>query len=124
MSQLGGELRKVAHGPRLFAQTFRRNRLCTKTIRHRGFYALELREFFQKNLKSILKNVFSNKKLTSFSLYFFNEKNCFHYMFAAGMWKRKRQIFMETEAGSGKRVLLQLWPFIANVKNSNMVQFL
>ena len=29
----------------------------------------------------------------------------------------------DAEAGSGKRVLLPLWPFISNFKNLNVVQF-
>ena len=42
-----------------------------------------------------------------------------------GMWKRKLQVFVEAEAGSGKRVplALPLWLFISNVKNLNVMQF-
>ena len=40
-----------------------------------------------------------------------------------GMWKRKRQIFVETEAGSSKRVPLPLWPFLSNVEKLYVVQF-
>ena len=38
----------------------------------------------------------------------------------AGMWKW--QIFVEAEAGSGKKVPLPLWSFTSNVKNLNVVQ--
>ena len=47
-------------------------------------------------------------------------------VFEPGMWKSKRQklqIFVEAEAGIGKRVPLPLWPLISNVKSFIVVQF-
>ena len=57
-----------------------------------------------------------------------------YFIFVAGMWKRKRklgaeaveaQIFVEAKAGSGKKVPLPLplKPFISNVNDMNVVQF-